>query len=50
MPSRTSWANRPADRTPDTVAFCARHAAREVRQAVRVADHVGAGLAVRRGA
>ena len=47
MPSRTSRANRPAERTPETAVFWAFHAAREVRQAVRVADQV-AGAAGRR--
>ena len=47
MPSRTSRANRPAERTPETAAFWAFQAAREVRQAVRVADQV-AGAAGRR--
>ena len=47
MPSRTSRANRPAERTPETAAFWAFQAAREVRQAVLVADQV-AGAAGRR--
>ncbi|MGO9724857.1 MAG: hypothetical protein ACLPN6_05725 [Streptosporangiaceae bacterium] len=39
MPSRTSRANRPAERTWAMAAFWVRHTAWEVRQAMRAVLH-----------
>ena len=43
MPSRTSRANRRADRTWAVAAFCVRQAAREVRHAARAVLHCACG-------